>query len=114
MTLYERIRRLAQPFLPLLHDRAHRDLGILLRATGTKPARLLDVGGRKSPYTIGLVARVTVIDLPRASELQQRLNLGLNERVLAQIRRRRSNIDAVVLGDMTRSDLPSASFDGIV
>jgi SAM-dependent methyltransferase len=76
--------------------------------------QILDVGGRRSPYTVGLAARITIIDLPRESEVQSQLGLGVNELVLTQIRQRRSNIENVILGDMTKCTLPSASFDGVI
>ena len=44
--------------------------------------KILDVGGRKSPYTIGIPAEITIIDLPRDSEIQQKLNLGINSTVI--------------------------------
>lgn len=119
MTPYEHLRRLLLPVLPVLHGRAHRDLRRLLverRSSGVGSDRLslLDVGGRNSPYTVGLPARVTIVDLPRTSELQGRLHLGLSEELTERLRRRRSNVERVVLEDMTRSTLPGASFAGAV
>ena len=110
MKLYETGRLLAEPFLPPLYKQTRARLKKLLAAANDQP-RVLDVGGRKSPYTIGLPARVTVIDLPRESEVQKELNLGISDKVLSEIKRRRSNIETIVFGDMTCSDLPDASFD---
>jgi SAM-dependent methyltransferase len=76
--------------------------------------QILDVGGRKSPYTIGIPAQVTIIDLPQDTELQHQLDLGISQRSFEQIQKRRSNIKEVLLGDMTRSDLPDESFDNVV
>ena len=76
VTLYEMIRLAAEPFLPVLYARSRSDLKRLV-ASRPQPVTLLDVGGRKSPYTIGLPAQVTITELPRESALQERLNLVL-------------------------------------
>ena len=110
MTPYELAYLAAEPGLPVLHGQVRADLSSLI-GRGEEPARLLDVGGRRSNYTIGLPARVTVLDLPRESDLQHALNLGLTDELQEHLRRRRSNVDEVVVQDMTRSTLPSASFD---
>ena len=55
-----------------------------------------------------------VSDIPRQSEVQESLHLGLNQRILDEMRRRRSNLESVVLEDMTKSELPTGSFDGVV
>ena len=110
MTRFERIYTIAETFLPPLHRRVRRELGRLLARRGPSP-RLLDVGGRKSHYTIGVPARVTVTDLPRASDLQHELNLGVTERMRGDLMRRRSSVEAVVIDDMTESRLPDESYD---
>lgn len=114
MTGYEICRLTAEPFLPLLHGKVRRELKKLVRLNPHRPVRLLDVGGRKSPYTIGLPAALTITDLPRQSEVQEALQLGLNRRILDQMQRRRSNLESVVLEDMTQCSLATASFDGVV
>ncbi len=114
MTWYELTRRLASPFLPVVYSEVRRNLVDLLRASGVDRAAILDVGGRSSPYTIGLAADVTVLDLPREAELQEELQLGLDQQILERLRHRRSNIEGVVLEDMTRCTLASASFDGVI
>lgn len=113
MKLYETGRLAAEHFLPPLYKQVRRRLLELTKPNGHYPT-LLDVGGRKSPYTIGVPARITVIDLPRESEVQKSLNLGITDEILSQIKKRRSNIEQVVLGDMTRSDLLEDSFDLVV
>jgi SAM-dependent methyltransferase len=113
MKIYETGRLLAEPFLPPLYRQVRARLRKIIEASAANP-KILDVGGRKSPYTIGLAARITVIDLPRRTEIQNELNLGISDNVLEQIKRRRSNIESVVLGDMTDSDLPDAEFDFVV
>ena len=75
---------------------------------------VLDVGGRKSHYTIGVPAKVTITDLPRETEVQKSLNLGINSEIVEQIRRRRSNVCEVLHDDMTRSAFPDHSFDCVV
>jgi SAM-dependent methyltransferase len=115
MKLYETGRLMAEPLLPPLYKQVRlRLLDLIKTARNGRTFSVLDVGGRKSPYTIGVPARITVIDLPRESEIQKSLNLGINERILNQIKQRRSNIENVVLGDMTRSDLPDEAFDLVV
>lgn len=123
MTLYEFLRTLAIPVLPVLHGRAHADLRRLIRRAEvngdgggrrSEPPRLLDIGGRSSPYTTCLKARITLLDLPRESEVQEDLALGINQQVLANVRRRRSNIDQVILEDMCQTTLSDGSFDAAV
>jgi 2-polyprenyl-3-methyl-5-hydroxy-6-metoxy-1,4-benzoquinol methylase len=114
MTPYEWARLGAAPLLPVLHNRVRRELRRLAESTPKRPLEILDVGGRRSPYTIGLDARVTILDLPRKSEVQHQLELGLNERLLEQIQARRSNVVRVLLEDMTRCSLPTDAFDAVV
>jgi SAM-dependent methyltransferase len=104
----------AEPALPPLYSIVRRRLKRMIRASSEELPELLDVGGRKSHYTIGLAARVTVTDLPRRSALQERLNLGVTDTMVRQLRARRSNIWRVMLDDMTHSALPDSSFDCVV
>ena len=113
MKPYEWMHFLAGPFLPAHVAKVKRDLKRLVREKKSS-IQLLDVGGRKSPYTVGLHAEITVVDLPRESEVQQSLNLGLTETMLTEIRQKRSNINALVLEDMTTSTLPDARFEGVL
>lgn len=110
LTPFEIVRILAEPALPHLYKKARADLKRLVRPG----SRVLDVGGRRSPYTVGLPARITIYDRPRESAIQHKLELGLDSDVLATVRRRRSNVDDIVFGDMTRCELPSASYDGAI
>lgn len=110
MTVFELARALAEPALPVLYSEARRHLKRLAH----RGAQVLDVGGRRSPYTIGVPIDVTIFDLPRRTELQQQLGLGIDEGVKDRIRRRRSNIKDVLLGDMTRCELGSALYDGLI
>lgn len=100
----------AQPFLPPLHGLVRRRL---LRLAAAGHRSFLDVGGRKSHYTIG-VPEVTVTDLPRDTELQAQLDLGIDESISQQTRRRRSNVKAVLYDDMTDSWLADDSYDVVV
>ncbi len=112
-TRFERFYLCAEPFLPPLYALVRRRLRAL-RNTGPERPLLLDVGGRKSHYTIGVAARITVTDLPRRTEVQQRLHLGVNDAIQRQTLSRRSNVSSVLYDDMTASGLPDASFDAVV
>lgn len=112
MTAYERIYSILEPATEVHFRKVRRLLRSLI---GNRPDfRLLDVGGRKSQYTIGLPCGVWVVDLPSRSELQQSLGLGLTADMVARLYRYRSNIREVRLEDFTRSTLPDSSFDGVV
>jgi hypothetical protein len=69
---------LCGPFLPPLYNQVRKNLRRLTLSMHS-PLAILDVGGRKSHYTIGLPALVTVSDLPRESAVQHQLNLGTND-----------------------------------
>lgn len=115
LTKYEWLHLISEPFLPVLVSKTRRDIRQLLEQTVAQvPCQVLDVGGRKSPYTVGLPADVTLLDIPRESEMQTKLNLGLTHGLLQQLRKRRSNITAVTLQDMTQCTLPTASYDGVI
>src|SRR3954468_16020459 len=105
---------LLEPFLPFLYRRVRAVLTEIIEASPARPFELLDVGGRKSPYTIGLLAQVTVSDLKRESDVQKQLNLGLTDSLVTHLKTKRSNVKGVIYDDMTQTALPPASFDGIV
>ena len=107
---FELVRILAEPALPHLYAQARNELKRLV----LPGAQVLDVGGRRSPYTVGLPAKITIFDRPRESVVQHKLGLGIDDDVLAKIRRRRSNVEGVIFGDMIRCQLPDASFDGAI
>ena len=113
MTAFEIGYLLAETFLPPLHQKVRRQL-IKNALSHSKPPDLLDIGGRKSHYTIGVPALITITDLPKRSDLQKKLNLGINEEIIEQIKRRRSNVHKILFDDMTRSSLPDSSFDCVV
>lgn len=97
---------------PLHYQWVHKMVREMCR--GRTGFRLLDVGGRKSPYTINVNCSVDILDLPRASELQEALHLGLSATMMTGIQAHRSNIRSLMLGDITTTDLPSESYDGVV
>lgn len=110
MTAFEWMYLFLEPFMPVLRGKVRRDLKHLLHRV-PDCALILDVGGRKSPYTIGLPAKVIILDLPREREQQHQLNLGVNLSILQQIQRTRSNIESVILEDMAHCTIPSNSVD---
>lgn len=113
MKRYEWIRWAAGPLLPPFAARVRRDVARLVRESGAG-CRVLDVGGRRSPYTVGVPARVTVLDMPREGEVRETLRLGMTDAIEERLARTRSNIERVVLQDMIHCDLPDGSFDGVV
>jgi SAM-dependent methyltransferase len=113
MTYFELTYLMLERLLPPLHRKVRIRLNQLVAQCPVTPA-VLDVGGRKSHYTIGLPARITVSDLPRESIVQHQLNLGINDSIASQTLRRRSNVSGFVYDDLTRSKLPENSFDIIV
>jgi len=104
---------LSSPFLPPLYRHVRRELFRSMETRSANPA-ILDVGGRKSHYTIGLPAAVTISDLPKVSEVQKRLNLGTNDQINTRTRARRTNVTRIIYDDMTATTLPESSFDVIV
>lgn len=113
MKFYEMARRGLEPVLPPLYKRVRKNILSETDRARTR-LRILDVGGRKSPYSIGVPAGIHLLDLPRSTELQSELNLGVNDEMVDQIRLTRSNVERVILGDMTCSGLPSDHYDMVV
>lgn len=111
VTRYEVTRVLAAPAFPAFDNRVRRDLR---RLAGRSRPEVLDVGARTSPFTAGLPLRVTVLDLPREREVQHALKLGVTDDILEQLRRRRSNVERVVLEDMTQTTEPDDRYDGVL
>src|SRR3954468_8904420 len=113
MTAFERSYQLASHFLPPLYKHVRHEVRRLTTNSAAVPM-VLDAGGRKSPYTIGLPIDVVIADLPRESELQHQLHLGVGNSGIAKVRARRSNIGAMVFTDMTCGAFRDASFDGVL
>jgi SAM-dependent methyltransferase len=113
MTLYEVIYSTLTPLMPALTMIVRSRLRQTLRKY---PAgiSLLDVGGRKSPYTIGMPVSVTILDMPRENEIQLKANLGVNPEILNKLSSTRSNIKKVILEDMTCTTLPDNCFEGVL
>jgi SAM-dependent methyltransferase len=114
VTGFEIAYRGAEPVLPPFFGIVRRRLMSFARASAPRVPEILDVGGRKSHYTIGVPARITLTDLPRETSRQTQLNLGLTDSMIAVTRGRRTNLGAVIFDDMTASKLPDASFDCVV
>ena len=112
MKSIERIHLALEPFLLPLHSTVRKRL-LKIAGTTRKPA-ILDVGGRRSPYTTGVPGRIVLTDLPRTSDTQWQLGLGLTMSDMHRLRRRRSNIAHIVFDDMTRSALRDSVFDCVV
>jgi SAM-dependent methyltransferase len=111
MTLFERLY-LAIEFATPLNRIVRRRLAEAV--AGLPSPEILDVGGRKSNYTVGLPGKVTISDLPRETEVQHKLELGMTTTLIEKVERRRSNIKSYIFEDMTRSTLPDGSFDAVV
>jgi 2-polyprenyl-3-methyl-5-hydroxy-6-metoxy-1,4-benzoquinol methylase len=112
-TSFERLYLCAEPFLPPLYKIIRRRLRDLTFDSGGSRA-VLDVGGRKSHYTIGVPAAITISDLPRETSVQQQLHLGIDDPIRHQTLGRRSNVRQVLYDDMTCSSLPDSAFDVVV
>lgn len=102
---------LLRPFLLPLHSQVHDELKALIKISSDSKPKLLDIGGRKSHYTIGLNAKVTITDLPRETSVQQQLHLGINDEIMSETLERRSNIEQIVFDNMEETSLPAHSFD---
>ncbi len=75
--------------------------------------QILDVGGRKSPYTVFLPIALTISDIPRQSEVQEQLTLGFTDEIATALKKR-DNVKEVVYDDMTKTSLQPDSFDGVI
>lgn len=92
-----------------------KDIKKLLKGNpSAKTINILDVGGRKSPYTINLPANIILLDVPQESGDKEKLNLGFTNSLLENVKTKRSNIKDIIIEDMTQSTLPEASYDAVV
>tara|TARA_A100001011_G_scaffold380578_1_gene448074 strand:- start:83 stop:823 length:741 start_codon:yes stop_codon:yes gene_type:complete len=105
MKLEELIKYLLFPFLPALHNKIRRDLRKIINERG-KNQNILDIGGRKSPYTIGLKSIVTIIDKHPSNSVQKSLNLGIDNKIIRSLKDNRSNIKDILVFDITSQELP--------
>lgn len=115
LTIKEAAYLAAEPVRYAFYRGVRKDLRNLLRAyrrlNGGRTIRVLDVGARKSPYTIGLKADVVLLDVPRETAVQADLKLGWTEEITNVITNTRSNVTDVVLADILDGSLPAESFD---
>lgn len=116
MTSYELMRWITFPIMPVLLNKVRKDISRLLnvRNMNKNPVSILDVGGRKSPYTINIDADITLLDIPQENDIQKQLNLGFTAELFDFIKNKRSNIKDVIIQDMTKSTLPNESYDAVV
>ncbi len=116
MTSYEFMRWLTFPLMTTHLVTVRNDIKRLIKTDARSQKRLsiLDVGGRKSPYTINLPATITLLDVPQEAGTKEALNLGFTDSILTSIKQKRSNISDVIIEDMTQSTLPKASYDAVV
>ncbi len=113
MTTFELKYLAAEPFLPPLYGMVRKQLLEFARQKRTD-LEMLDVGRRKSNYTVAVPARVLISDLPRKAAVQKRLHLGVTNPIVHEVLNRRTNIWNVVFDDMTASSFKTASFDCVV
>lgn len=109
------MRWITFPIMPTHLVTVRKDIKRLLKQNKkNKRTTILDVGGRKSPYTINLPADIVLLDVPQESGDKAMLNLGFTESLLKNIKKKRSNITDVIIEDMTQSTLPDASYEAVV
>ncbi len=116
MTNYEFIRWLTYPIMPVHLQTVRQHIIQLVKqnSSNKKVIDVLDVGGRKSPYTIGVAANITLLDVPQEAGIKEDLHLGFTTAILATIQKKRSNIKDMLIQDMTQSTLEDASYDAVV
>jgi SAM-dependent methyltransferase len=100
-------------FLPSLNYFVYKKIRFLVKSRGDN-IELLDVGGRKSHQTINIPAKITITDIPRESNVQNELNLGINDKIIKQLFSRRSNVTKYIIDDMVDTRMPPESFDIII
>jgi SAM-dependent methyltransferase len=110
MTVYELFRWLTYPLMPTLYVTVRNQARQLI---GHR-AKVIDVGGRTSPYTIGLNCDVTIVEKERDSEVQEKLNLGLTQDNAMSLKNNRSNISAILIHDFLALQSPSEKYDGLL
>ena len=84
MTIYEWARWFTFPLMTVHLQTVRRDIKNLLmnNKKGFEKTSVLDVGGRKFPYTIGLDAHITLLDVPQEDGTRKDLNLGFTTDIL--------------------------------
>jgi SAM-dependent methyltransferase len=114
MKVFEKVYSLMRSYLLTIHRLAQEDIKEIVEKNFKNRPQILDVGGRKSHYTIGLKGDITISDLPRLSDIQKKLHLGINDDIAIKTKKRRSNINDIVYDDMTHSNFADNSFDIII
>jgi 2-polyprenyl-3-methyl-5-hydroxy-6-metoxy-1,4-benzoquinol methylase len=109
MKRFEYLALCLWPFVLPLHQTVRRRLERIVREQ-PEGSSLLDVGGRRSHYTIGLPTQVTITDIPRQTGIQEALDLGVDDEIVERIKQRRSNVQEVLIDDMTETRLPPESY----
>jgi SAM-dependent methyltransferase len=110
MTIYEISYKVLRIMLSAFDNRITRDIKTITKTNNIKS--IVDVGGRKSPYTIGFSGKVTIIDKPPKNEIQKTLNLGIDYEKKIEINKNRSNIKNIILHDITEKNINvSEKFD---
>lgn len=111
MKFYEILYYLAFPLLPAFNNKVKKDINKICKKINSK-IDIIDIGGRLSPYTIGLDGEVIIIDKEPISFTQRNLHLGLDEKKIIDIKKKRSNIKNIILHDMIEPlENMSNSFD---
>lgn len=107
MKIYE----LIYIFFRFFNHPLYYQINSLMRKLVKSESIMLDVGGRTSPQTIGLKCKVYVSELPRLTEIQEQLLLGLNDSIEEKIKKRRTNIEGIIYDDMAKSKMEDNRFD---
>ena len=113
MKWYEWVRWFCMPLMTVHLQTVRKDILELVkksRDSSNQKFSILDVGGRKSPYTIGIKAEVTLLDIPQEEGTRTDLNLGFTSEILESIKEKRSNIASLVVQDMVKSKLKDESY----
>lgn len=113
MTGFEFIYNCIRPFEHPLYQHVWRTIRWILSKYNDR-GRLLDIGGRRSNYTIGLLSEIWITDVKRESIIQKKLDLGVNESIKKNVVERRSNVKKYLYDDMTSTALPEDYFDVII
>ncbi|HNQ27626.1 MAG TPA: methyltransferase domain-containing protein, partial [Aquaticitalea sp.] len=113
MTFYEWLQWFTFPVRTVHLQTVRKDIKVLVSKSRKKQS-ILDVGGRKSPYTIGMKADITLLDVPQEEGTRKDLNLGFTDNILKNIQKKRSNISNLIIEDMTKSTLRDNSYDAVL
>jgi len=112
MKIFEYLYLLGQPCMPYHKVKIRNDLKSLVNKLHSN-VELLDIGARKSHYTIGINAKVWLLDRSRETKVQKHLGLGVTDEGLAQLQKRRSNVKEYFVQDFFDANLPKNYFDVI-